>query len=73
MKLMEYLASADAQKLYAETLNEYPVVPGVAQSDAVKSWGALKPDALPLSRIVELRRKASELVDKVRFDQGAGS
>jgi iron(III) transport system substrate-binding protein len=73
LKLMEYLASAPAQQLYAGTLYEYPVVEGVPVSDAVKSWGELKPDPLPLGRIIELRKKASELVDKVRFDAGAGS
>jgi iron(III) transport system substrate-binding protein len=70
VKLMEFLASAEAQKLYAEKINEYPVVAGVAESDLVKSWGVLKPDPLPLDKIGELRRRASELVDKVRFDAG---
>jgi iron(III) transport system substrate-binding protein len=73
VKLVEFLVGAEAQKLYAETLNEYPAAVGVEPSALVKSWGTLKPDSLPLSRIVELRRKASELVDKVRFDGGPGA
>jgi iron(III) transport system substrate-binding protein len=73
VKLMEYLVSADAQGLYAGTLSEYPVVAGVAPSGLVKSWGELKADPLPLARIVDLRKKASELVDKVRFDAGPSS
>lgn len=71
--LMEYLASADAQKIYAEANGEYPVVPGVAASAFVESWGTLKADSLPLAKIGELRKQASELVDKVRFDQGPNS
>jgi iron(III) transport system substrate-binding protein len=72
-KLMAYLASPAAQKLYAEGNSEYPVVPGVEASDLVKSWGELKPDNLPLAEIARLRKEASELVDKVQFDAGPGS
>lgn len=72
-KLMEFLVSPDAQKLYADTLSEYPVVAGVPASALVTSWGELKADALPLEKIGELRKKASELVDKVRFDAGPSS
>lgn len=73
VKLVEFLAGPEAQKFYAEVLNEYPAAVGVEPSPLVASWGKLKPDALPLARIAELRRKASELVDKVRFDGGPGS
>ena len=72
-KLMEFLVSNDAQKLYAEADGEYPVVPGVAASATVEAWGPLKPDPLPLIKIGELRKKASELIDRVRFDQGPNS
>lgn len=72
-KLMEFLATPEAQKIYAEINNEYPVVAGVEPSDLVKSWGELKADALPLATIAELRKKASELIDKVRFDSGPSS
>ena len=71
VKLMEFLASPEAQKVYAETLNEYPAAHGVAQSELVKGWGELKPDALPLSKIIALKKRASELVDEIRFDAGA--
>jgi iron(III) transport system substrate-binding protein len=73
IKLLEFLASPEAQKLYAEKNGEYPVVPGVAEPELVKSWGELKADPLPLETIAELRKKASELIDKVRFDAGPSS
>lgn len=73
LRLMEYLVSPEAQKLYAEIDGEYPVVAGVPASKIVESWGPLKADSLPLSKIAELRKKASELVDKVHFDQGPNS
>jgi iron(III) transport system substrate-binding protein len=73
LKLMEFLASEEAQKIYASANNEYPVNPKVEPSDTVKSWGKLKPDALPLENIAKYRKKASELVDKVNFDAGPSS
>ena len=73
VKLIEYLTSEKAQKLYASLNHEYPVRAGVEPSELVKSWGVLKPDALPLQEVAKLRRAASELVDKVGFDEGPGS
>jgi len=73
LKLMEFLASEEAQKIYALANNEYPVNPKVEPADIVKSWGKLKPDALPLENIAKYRKKASELVDKVQFDAGPSS
>jgi len=71
--LMEFLASPEAQRLYAEQNSEYPVVAGVPESGLVKSWGPLAADPLPLATIAELRKKASELIDKVKFDAGPSS
>jgi len=73
LKLMEFLASEEAQGIYATANNEYPVNPKVSPSDIVKSWGTLKPDPLPLENIAKYRKKASELVDKVNFDAGPSS
>ncbi len=73
LKLMDFLASDEGQKIYAEVINEYPVSPKVAPSELVKSWGTLKPDQLPLDNIAKYRKKASELADKVGFDAGPGT
>lgn len=70
VQLMEFLASDEAQRLYAETNYEYPVKEGVPVSDVVASFGELKADTLPLAEIAENRKKASELVDRVAFDEG---
>ncbi|WP_417675701.1 Fe(3+) ABC transporter substrate-binding protein [Roseibium sp.] len=70
LKLIEFLTSHDAQEIYAETNFEYPVTPGVAVSDRVKAWGTLKPDSMPLSDVAKYRKAASEMVDRVRFDDG---
>jgi len=70
LKLMEFLVSPQAQKIYAEVNGEYPVVAGVPASPLVQSWSELHADPLPLTKIAELRKKASELIDRVQFDQG---
>ncbi len=70
VKLMEYLVSDEAQKIYAETNGEYPAVAGIKASSAVEAWGPLKADPLALAKLAEFRKQASELVDKVAFDQG---
>jgi iron(III) transport system substrate-binding protein len=70
IKLMEFLASPEAQRIYAEANGEYPVVEGIPASPLVQSWGPLKADQIPLSKLAALRKQASELVDRVQFDQG---
>lgn len=73
VKLLEYLAGAEAQKRYAENDGEYPAAMGAETSSLVASWGELKPDPLPLADLAKLRKQASELVDKVKFDAGPSS
>ncbi|ABR59185.1 extracellular solute-binding protein [Sinorhizobium medicae] len=70
LKLMEFLSEGEAQKIYAEQVFEYPVLPGVETSEVVKSFGEIKPDTLPLAKIAANRKKASELVDKVGYNEG---
>jgi len=73
LKLMEFLASDEGQEMYADVNNEYPVKEGVPWSPLVKSWGPFKADPISLNEIAALRKKASELVDKVGFDDGPSS
>ncbi|MGQ7790957.1 Fe(3+) ABC transporter substrate-binding protein [Faunimonas sp. B44] len=73
VKLMEFLSGDEAQRIYAETNHEYPVEKGIAVSDIVASFGDLKPDTLPLAEIAKHRQEASELVDKVGYDDGPSS
>lgn len=69
VKLLEYLVSDHAQSLYAKANYEYPVKAGVELDPVVASFGELKVDALPLTEVVKHRKLASELVDRVGFDQ----
>ena len=73
IKLFEFFLSQQAQEIYAENSGEYPVIAGASASALVKSWGDLKADQLSTADLAKLRKKASELVDKVRFDAGPNS
>ena len=69
VRLLEYLVSNDAQKIYAEANFEYPVTPGAPVHPLIAALGTLKVDALPLTDIARHRAAASRLVDKVGFDR----
>ncbi len=69
-KLVEFLLSDEAQQLYANSNYEFPVVPGIAPSEQVASWGELKADPTPLTEVAAHRKEASQLVDETRFDDG---
>ncbi|HUH60043.1 MAG TPA: Fe(3+) ABC transporter substrate-binding protein [Candidimonas sp.] len=68
IKLLEYLVSDKAQSLYANANYEYPVKAGVTLDPVVASFGPLVVDPLPLTEIAKHRKLASELVDKVGFN-----
>ena len=68
VKLMEFLASAEGQKIYAEINAEYPVLAGVEASELVESWGTFERDGMGLTTIAANRSKAVKLVEAVGFD-----
>jgi iron(III) transport system substrate-binding protein len=68
VKLMEYLASPAAQKIYADANFEYPVSPAVQASEIVRSWGMLVPDTMNLLDIAKNQAAAARLVDEVGFN-----
>ena len=68
-KLMEFLVSQAAQKIYANLNYEYPVRADTLPSPLVQSWGALKPDTTHAADIAANRTKASRLVDIVGYDR----
>lgn len=68
LKLMEWLSSDNAQKIYAETNHEFPVEPGIPTSELVAGWGSFTPDALPLSEIAGHRAEALKIMETIDFD-----
>lgn len=68
LKLIEWLSSDAAQKIYAETNNEFPVKPGVPASELVQSWGSFTPDAIPLTEVSGHRAEALKIMEEINFD-----
>lgn len=69
VKLLEFLVSDSAQKMYAEQNYEYPVKAGIAISPVVKAWGEFKADRINLADVAKHRAEAAKMVDRVGFDQ----
>jgi iron(III) transport system substrate-binding protein len=69
IKLMEYLISDEAQKLYAALNFEYPIVDGVDRAPFLVDMGTLKADDIPLSAIAEHRAEALKLIDTVAYNE----
>jgi iron(III) transport system substrate-binding protein len=65
---MEFLASDEGQKLYAEANFEYPVKKGVKTSPIIDALGPLSVDPVALVDVAKHRKQASALADKVGFD-----
>ena len=66
-KFLEWLVSPTAQKLYADSNLEYPVVSGVDPDPVVKAWGEPKPSTLPLTKAGELQRQAILLMERAQY------
>ena len=64
IKLMEYLTSEDAQKVYVNNSFEYPVNSMVEPSEIVKNWGEFRPDSLDLNLLGKYRNDAILVFDK---------
>ena len=71
IKLVEFLASPEAQEIYARQNFEYPVVEGVSADAVTAKLGEFKPDTVNLTEVAKHRTAASKLVDTVGFDRGA--
>ncbi len=69
IKLIEYLASDEAQKIYAEQNFEYPVKSGVTLHPIVAGWGKFKADTIKLSDVAKHRQEATKMMDRVHFDR----
>ncbi len=68
LKLMEWLTSDEAQRIYAEKNHEFPVKAGVARSALVQSWGEFTPDSVSLSEVAAARPAALKIMEEIDFD-----
>ena len=68
IKLLEFLASDDAQELYAKSNHEYPIRDNINVSDIVQSWGyPFKKDKLNLEELGKNNNLAVQIFDKVNW------
>lgn len=65
IRLIEFLSGDEAQGLFAEANQEYPVKPGVPRSETLQSWGEFRADSLDLTRLGELNIEAVRIFDRV--------
>jgi len=68
VKFLEYLASDEAQRYFADGNNEWPVVASLKVSNpALESLGKFKADALPVGSLAMYRAKAQILFDRAGY------
>jgi iron(III) transport system substrate-binding protein len=65
IRLIEFLSADEAQGVFAEQVQEYPVKPGVARSATLQEWGEFQTDNLDLTRLGELNSEAVRIFDRV--------
>jgi len=68
VKFLEYLASPEAQRYFADGNNEYPVVAGVEPNDTLKSLGTFETDAVNVSSYGRNQATAQKIFDAVGWN-----
>ncbi len=68
LALMTFLASDEAQRLYARINFEYPIRPGLPGPRLLPSLAGLPNDSLSPRQIADNRAEASLLLDDVGFN-----
>ena len=66
-QLLEFLASAEAQRDFAGLNMEYPVNPAVAATPQVQAWGDFKADRLNVGEAGRLQAAAIRLMDRAGY------
>jgi iron(III) transport system substrate-binding protein len=64
VQFLEFLVSPEAQEIFANSNNEYPVVEGVATNSAVASFGDFKEDSLSAEVLGENNPEALRITDR---------
>jgi iron(III) transport system substrate-binding protein len=68
VKFLEYLASDEAQRYFADGNNEWPVVSRVRTTNpALEKLGSFKADTLPVGSLAMYRSKAQMIFDRVGY------
>lgn len=67
LRLLEWLSTPAAQKIYADANMEYPVNPAVAPDPIVAGWGSFKQNPFNVSKAGELQAAAVRLMDRAGY------
>lgn len=68
VKFLEYLASDEAQRYFADGNNEWPVVPSVkAGNPALEAMGPFKADSINVGDLGKFQPQAQKLLDRAGF------
>jgi len=65
VRFLEFLASDQAQELFAGANFEYPVVEGVSRHESLEAWGELRFDQLSVEALGRNNPEALRLTDRV--------
>ncbi|MGS2744833.1 Fe(3+) ABC transporter substrate-binding protein [Halomonas sp. LS-001] len=65
IRLLEFLASDEAQEMFAQGNYEFPAVAGVKKTPVLESWGNFKKDDLNISVLGENNPEAVKIFDRV--------
>ncbi len=66
-QLIEYLVSPEAQQIFSEVNNEYPVVDGVPIAAVLQSWGQFKSDGISVYIYGQNNTEAVRIFDRVNW------
>ncbi len=67
VRLLEWLSSPRAQKIFTDLDFEYPANPTVSPSPAVAAWGTFKSDTINVAKAGELQRAAVMVMDRAGY------
>jgi iron(III) transport system substrate-binding protein len=67
VKLIEFLGSEQAQRLFADGSLEYPANPKVLPNEILRAWGSFKADDIGVASAGEFQPAAVRLADRVGY------
>jgi iron(III) transport system substrate-binding protein len=65
---MRFLLGAEAQRIFAETNYEYPLIPGVAESRAEVKRGSFIESAVDLAELGQMNDDTLDFLDEVALE-----
>jgi len=67
-KLIEWMTGEHAQRIFADSNQEYPANPAVPPSAEVASWGGFKADTIPVEVAGQRQAEAIRMMDRVGWN-----